>query len=216
MRRSPSSVVVALVLVTVGCSPPAAPEADLPPARVVEQVVGPGCDVADVDEGVDRSHVAAADAPPASVLYRQVPPTGGRHFAQVHPLVVDAMQPADVRATTHNLEHGAVLVHVDAARLGAETARAVEAWAEQLGAAGFRNVATSAGVLVVAMPQDATTDAAVALRAWGRGLDCDGWDRVTADAFVTSSYGDRGEAPERELAPYPEDNDVLLEDGPFV
>lgn|GEM_PF-3625162 len=184
-------------------------------ARTVTPALADGCQRVTSSEGVDRSHLDAATAPPVAEVYGTVPPVDGRHYGRPHPLVVDASLPADPRATTHNLEHGAIVVHVDAGRLGLETAAQVEDWARQLVAAGFDAPEASSGVLVVAMPLDATTDAAVALRSWGLGVDCTGWDLATADAFVAERYGDRGEAPEGGRAPYPEDNGVLLE-GSFA
>lgn len=187
----------------------------LPSARVVVPGMADGCEEAPDEPGIDRTHLDAATAPAASELYRWVPPTSGRHYARPNPVVVDAASSADPRATTHNLEHGAVVVHVDRGRVGPEVAAAVEDWARGLAGAGFDAPDASSGVLVVAMPVDATTDAGVSLRAWGAGIDCDRWDRATGDAFVVRHYGSRGDAPESELAPYPDDNGMLLE-GSFI
>lgn len=184
-------------------------------ARTVTPTLAEGCQRVTASEGVDRTHLDAATAPPVAEVYRTVPPIDGRHYPRPHPPVVDASLPADPRATTHNLEHGAIVVHVDAARVGLETAEQVEDWARQLVDAGFDAPDASSGVLVVAMSVDATTDAGVALRSWGLGIDCADWDRATADAFVADRYGDRGEAPEAGRAPYPQGNGVLLE-GSFA
>lgn len=214
-RAALPALALALGVLASGCAPGAASE-ELPLARVVGSGLGEACTRADVDEGIDRRHLEPSTAAPPAALYRQVPPTSGRHLGVVHPLVIDASRLADVRATTHNLEHGAVVVHVAGDQLAPDVVAAVEAWARQLADAGFEAREAAAGILVVAMPEEATTDAAVALRAWGHGIDCATWDRRTADAFVVTHYGDRGQAPEGGLAPYPDDNGVLLDPGVFT
>ena len=163
----------------------------------------------DVD---DRDHVDTATAPPPAVLYDTELPAAGPHFPRwVTPADGLPPTPLDVRAVLHNLEHGAVVVWLDDARLGGATLAAVEDWRDQLGAAGFDHDDTGAAVLVSRMPGHVTDDGpVVALRAWGVALDCSRWDLAVADAFVGLHYGTRGDAPEADLGPWPSGNGVLV------
>lgn len=172
---------------------------------------GAGCEDAPVGDISNRDHLDPATAPPASELYDQPLPAGGRHYATPSPLVLELPSTAlDPRAVLHNMEHGAVVVWIDAERVDAATRDDVERWKQQLGTAGFDNRDTGAGIFVTPMPEGVEVDAPVALRAWGVALDCPTWNVAAADSFVAQHYGSRGTAPEAELGPYPADNGVIV------
>lgn len=172
---------------------------------------GAGCEEAPVGDISNRDHLDPATAPPASELYDQPLPAGGRHYGTPSPLVLELPASAlDPRAVLHNMEHGAVVVWVDADRVDAATLADVERWRQQLGVAGFDNRDTGAGIFVSPMPDGVEVDAPVALRAWGVALDCPTWNVAAADSFLAQHFGSRGEAPEAELGPYPDDNGVIV------
>ena len=152
----------------------------------------------------DRSHVDIADAPPADVLYgTEVRPNhSGQHFPQWQPdQERSALVPIDERAVTHNLEHGAVIVWFED---GADprVSDEVATWMSSRRDLGFRS--TSGGGLFASPYPDISSGGAVALRAWGYAMDCERWDPRVADGFLLEHYGERGDAPESSLSPYPD------------
>lgn len=147
------------------------------------------------------------DAPPPEVLYPDLRPTaGGRHLgARVHAVgVVDT--PPDERVTTHNLEHGAVIAYYDPEFLPEDAVDLVERWGSGWNDAGFdQQGEAGVGVVVAPYAGEFTSGKALALRAWGQALDCDDFSVAVADAFLADHFGERGEGPERHLAPYPDE-----------
>lgn len=204
----------ALVAVCLGGCVSFAPSALEQGARTVdpEALAIPACTEVEPGDLDDRDHLEPDEAPPASELYDSDLPTTGPHFGRWSP-VIDGLpaEPMDVRALLHNMEHGAVVVWVNPDLLDVGTLDFVEDWRAQLGAAGFDNEDTGAAVFTSRFPGTVgETDVAVALRAWGVGIDCTGWDLGVADAFVGLHYGTRGAAPESELGPWPSGNGVLV------
>lgn len=167
-----------------------------------------GCEELDVPDLAPTPHLdTLEDAPSPEELYPDLRPTaGGRHLgARVHAVGVVDVAP-DERVTTHNLEHGAVVVYYDPDALDAETIDVVGRWGSGWNDAGFdERGEVGAGVIVAPYRGEFTSGRPLALRAWGVALDCDEFRVPVADAFLAEHFGDRGTAPEGHLAPYPDD-----------
>jgi hypothetical protein len=166
-----------------------------------------GCEVlADREPLPERYHFDAAAAPEADAIYTDTRPThSGPHNQQISPPSLDGFsRQIDERSSTHNLEHGAVIVWYDPQQAdGGE----VSGWAEVLNANGFGENATNSGAAVITAPYEdpgISSGKAVAFRAWGTAMDCDTFDETAANAFVARNFGTRGIGPERTFAPYPE------------
>ena len=166
-----------------------------------------GCEVlAEREPLPERYHFSASAAPEADAIYGEVRPThSGPHTEQTTPPVLDGFsRQIDERSSTHNLEHGAVIVWHDPDQAdGGEIAR----WAEVLNVNGFGDTAQRGGGAVLAAPYEEpgiSSGQAVAFRAWGTAMDCDEFDETVANAFVARHFGTRGIGPERTLSPYPE------------
>ncbi len=184
-----------------------------------------GCEVlADREPLPERYHFEANQAPDPSTIYPDVRPThSGPHTVQTHPIIGDgASRQIDELSTTHNLEHGAVIVWYDPEQVDRSTANAMGDWAGTLNANGFRN--DRGGVAIFVSPYEdpgISSGQAIAFRAWGTAMDCDEWDETVASAFVIENFGTHGIAPERTFAPYPidvlafEDRDVDDSDAPL-
>lgn len=173
-------------------------------AAVAEQTAG--CEHLDVLPLSPTPHLdTLEDAPSAEELYPDLRPTaGGRHLgARIHAVgVVD--EPPDERVTTHNLEHGAVVVYYDPVELPVADVDLVERWGSGWNEAGFDEQGAAGGGVIVA-PYDGTftSGRALALRAWDVAVDCDRFEVPVADGFLARHFGDRGKAPEGHLVPYP-------------
>ncbi len=153
----------------------------------------------------DSSHHDPATAPPADVMYAdaQVRPThSGPHFAGTRQALGGVSpDPLDERATTHNLEHGAVIAWFDPEAVEDDTVNEMEDWMQSRQELGFES---RAGGNIFVSPYPAMTgDKPIALRAWGFALNCDEWNQDVADSFVIDYWGTHGQAPERNLSPYP-------------
>lgn len=177
-------------------------------AEASEARASAGCEQLEVPDLAPTPHLdTLEDAPPPEELYPDLRPTaGGRHLgARVHAVgVVDA--PPDERVTTHNLEHGAVVVYYDADTLADEAIDVLGRWGSGWNDAGFDEAGEAgAGVIVAPYRGEFTSGKPLALRAWGVALDCDEFSVPVADAFLAEHFGDRGTGPERHLAPYPDD-----------
>lgn len=177
-------------------------------AEATEARADAGCEVLEAPDLAPTPHLdTLEDAPPPEELYPDLRPTAsGRHLgARVHAVGVVDVAP-DERVTTHNLEHGAVVVYHDADELDAEAIDVVGRWGSGWNDAGFdEHGEAGAGVLVAPYAGEFTSGKSLALRAWGVALDCDEFSVPVADAFLAQHFGDRGSAPEGHLAPYPED-----------
>lgn len=166
-----------------------------------------GCEVlADRAPLPDRSHFENSAQVDAAAVYTDTRPThSGPHTAGVHPITPAATRQIDEVSSTHNLEHGSVIVWWDPARIDDATAGEIGTWASTLNANGFRRDASGVGVITSPFDDPGIgTGKAVALRAWGVAMDCDTWDETVAHAFALDHFGTHGIGPERQIAPFPE------------
>ena len=164
-----------------------------------------GCEVLVEREPLpDRTHFETNAAPDADSIYGDVRPThSGPHTVGVHPVTASASRQIDEVSTTHNLEHGTIIVWYDPDRVDGNV---IGDWAETLNANGFRRDAGGIGILTSPYTDPGISSGrAVALRAWGTAVDCDEWDETAANAFVIENFGTRGIGPERIAAGYPEE-----------
>lgn len=160
-----------------------------------------GCSVVAQQPSGPATHLEqGAPAPPPALQ----PPTGSAHYQATHPVVPDGSDTQlDSVALGHNLEHGALVIWYDPARVEAATVGEMESWAAELNASGF--VSTLAGASIFVSPFEDPgigSGEAVAMRGWSLGVNCAGWDETAASSFVIEAYGARGGAPEG--APFPE------------
>ena len=157
----------------------------------------------------DSSHFERPDAPPGDLIYPDVRPThSGPHTVQtLPPQPRGSSTQIDEKTSTHNLEHGAIIVWYDPDQVDEDTVEDMGEWAATLNASGFQS--SQGGALVYVSPyQDPgiSSGQAVALRAWGTAVDCDEWDETIGNGFVAQHYGNRGIGPEAPgFAPYPDD-----------
>lgn len=174
-------------------------------AEAEEAYEAAGCAPVDIPPPASTQHLDEP-APSADELYAVRPTHSGPHFSLTAP--VGAFDEyVDERETTHNLEHGSVAVWWDPEQ--AEDTGAIKEWTDtrmRMGfSAGSGQMGSGAGIIAAPFERSLSTGKAVAIRAWGVALDCDQWDQTVADAFLASNYGTRGQAPERTLAPYPDE-----------
>lgn len=152
----------------------------------------------------------AAEAP--EVLYDQRPPTSGRHIGQVAPSgVYDVF--IDERFTTHNLEHGYVVMHYDP-DAPQDQVDELKAWAEE------RTDDDNPKMIVAPAYFDIVDEANFAFTAWNFRQTCDTFDPEVGEVFLTRHYGTAGVAPEKDGTPNhvagqqgvvdPEGEDLLL------
>jgi hypothetical protein len=162
----------------------------------------------------ESSHYPSEVIPPAGVAFGHLeirPTHSGPHAASVYPVSTGAKRPIDEVVSTHNLEHGSIIVWFDADRVAGQT-KDIASWARLLNVSGFAH--GQGGVGILASPYGGngiSSGKAVALRAWGTALDCDTWNETVANAFVLEHFGSRGIAPEAGAVRFP---DSLLSWGP--
>jgi hypothetical protein len=178
--------------------------------QVEDARLAAGCEILAEQEPLeDRSHVEQASQLDADTVYTDTRPThSGPHTVGIHPVIPDASNQIDEISSTHNLEHGAIIVWYDPDQVEGDTPAEIGDWAEQLNDNGFARA--QAGVGILSSPyEDPGIDSgkAFAFRAWGTAMDCDEWDEDVAYGFVLDHYGTHGIGPERTIAPFP--NDVL-------
>jgi hypothetical protein len=167
-----------------------------------------GCEVlVDREPLPDRSHFPSNASPDPDSIYEDIRPThSGPHSEGVHPVTAASNRQIDEVTSTHNLEHGSIIVWWDPDQVDGSTASAIGGWAETLNANGFRRDAGGIGILSAPFEDPGISSGkAVAFRAWGTAMDCDEWDETVAHAFVIENYGTHGIGPERLAAPYPAD-----------
>jgi hypothetical protein len=183
-------------------------EIELTAAAVADAREAAGCVVTAQNQPQPEpyTHYEPAQAPPADALYTATRPThSGPHFiSPISPVNGIPRNPIDERGSTHNLEHGAVIVWFDPDGVDGTTQRAMEAWQQERAEQGF--VSPRSGGAIFVSPYDGTfsEDKPIAVRAWGQAIDCDEWDETYADGFLIDYYGMHGIAPERSLTPYPD------------
>jgi hypothetical protein len=130
------------------------------------------------------------------------PTHSGPHFAGTNQLLGGVPNdPLDERATTHNLEHGAMIVWFDPDQVDQSTVDEMEDWMLDRMDRGFES--NGGGGIFVSPYDGFTSDKPIAMRMWGQALDCGEWDPTVADAMLIDYYGMHGSAPERTLSPYP-------------
>lgn len=154
----------------------------------------------------DAFHFDANQAPNLSDIYPDVRPThSGPHTAATHPVTASARRQISEASTTHNLEHGTIIVWYDPDQVDRSTATSIGDWAEMLNGNGFRR--DLGGVGIMSSPYDdpgISSGKAIALRAWGTAVDCDTWDETVGFGFVLDHFGSHGIGPEApQLAPFP-------------
>ncbi|MDQ4129450.1 MAG: DUF3105 domain-containing protein [Actinomycetota bacterium] len=204
-----AALAAVVILVAVTRQPPAPTNIAIERTAAVDAFSAAGCGEVDVPALPSSPHLEAG-APPAHELYPVRPTSQGPHLGNVAPVgVADRL---DERVTTHNLEHGAVVVWYDP-DAGVDGG-AIEKWATDRNRAGFDLGRAGAGILASPYRDDFTSGKAVALRAWGTAIDCDQFDPLVADAFLIERFGTRGNAPERGLAGYPNGVLYYASEGP--
>ena len=158
----------------------------------------------------DRQHYTSAEAaPPEDTIYTDGRPThSGPHNERPLGVAPDGFssQVSEV-SSTHNLEHGSVIVWYDPAQAGDQEGE-ITAWVELLNGNGFQEpTGQQAGAGIFRSPYEdpgITSGKAIAFRAWGTAMDCDTFDETVANAFVAENFGTRGIGPENVLAGYPD------------
>ncbi|MDQ3932055.1 MAG: DUF3105 domain-containing protein, partial [Actinomycetota bacterium] len=188
-------------LVILTRQPPPPKDIAIERSAVAEAFTAAGCGEVEVPNLQSTPHLTGgASAPSPRELYPVRPTSQGPHLGNVAP--VGTSDGLDERLTTHNLEHGAVVVWYDP---DAEVdVGAIEEWATQRNRAGFDQGRGGAGILVSDYGDDFTSGKPVALRAWAAAIDCERFDPTVADSFLIERFGPHGSAPERGIAGYPE------------
>lgn len=176
-----------------------------------------GCEVVTERSPLPESfHFEGNEEPPADSIYTDTRPThSGPHLGQVSAVSEDGYSSqVSETATTHNLEHGAVIVWFDPEQAADEDVSAISDWNQTLNNSGFReDPRTGAGV--TSSPYEdpgISSGQTFAFRAWGTAMDCEAWDEDVANAFVAEHYGTRGIAPEGTFGGYPEGAVELVDD----
>ena len=167
-----------------------------------------GCEVLQLDPLASREHLDPATAPPQEVLYTNGRPTAtGPHYANPGPIYSGVRdEQLDERATTHNLEHGSVIVWFDPEQVSDEDIDDIDEFVGTLNESGFASNAGRAGILAAPFTEPGIESGkAIAVRSWAQGMDCDSWDRDYAYGWVAEHFGSRGPSPESALGQYPED-----------
>ena len=165
-----------------------------------------GCEVlTDQEPLTDRQHFDSANQVDADTVYTDTRPThSGPHTVGTHPVTPAASNQIDEISSTHNLEHGTIIVWWDPEQ-AADASGEIGSWAEQLNDSGFSRPA--AGVGILSSPYEdpgIESGKAIAFRAWGTAMDCDTWDEDVAYGFVLDHFGVNGIGPERTLSTFPE------------
>lgn len=141
-----------------------------------------------ISEMADTSHVAEGTDPGP---YNSDPPTSGRHYPGTYP--AGFYDQADLEALptlhegflVHNLEHGYVILWYNCALLDEEGCSDLKAQ--------IRSVIDEHNALkVIAFPRD-TLQVPVVMTSWGRLMQMDEFDQLTASRFISAN---RNKAPE--------------------
>jgi hypothetical protein len=181
-------------------------EIELVSSEVEEARDAAGCEVLTEQQPLpDRSHFESANQVNADSVYTDTRPThSGPHTVGTHPVTPAASNQIDEISSTHNLEHGSVIVWWDPEQAG-DVSDDIGAWAEQLVDNGFSRAPAGVGILTSPYEDPGIASGkAIAFRAWGTAMDCDTWDEDVAYGFVLDHFGVNGIGPERTLAPFPE------------
>ena len=167
-----------------------------------------GCEVLEVTPIDSREHLDPATAPPEEALYTQGRPTAtGPHYVNPGPIFSGVRdEQLDERATTHNLEHGSVIIWFDPEQVDDQAVDEIDALVASLNDAGFASNQGRAGILASPFTDPGIDSGkAIAIRSWGQAMDCEEWDEDYAHGWIAEHFGTRGPAPEAALGQYPED-----------
>lgn len=177
-------------------------------AEIEEARTSSGCEVLQIQPIESRDHLQPASAPPAEALYTNGRPTAtGPHYENPGPIFSGVRdEQFDERATTHNMEHGSVIVWFDPEQVSDEAVDEIDDMVTRLNDAGFANNNGRAGILASPFTDPGIDSGkAIAIRSWGQGMDCDEWDIDYAYGWIAQNFGSRGPAPEALIGQYPED-----------
>jgi hypothetical protein len=157
----------------------------------------------------DRTHFDTAPTSDLSTLYTDTRPThSGPHTPSVHP-VGNFSRQIDEFNSTHNLEHGSIIVWYDPDTLSGGDVSSLQDWAELLNENGFSGSRLAqGGIGIITAPYTdpgIQSGGSIAFRAWGTAMDCDEWDETVAHSFVIDNFGTHGIGPERTFAGFPDD-----------
>jgi hypothetical protein len=168
-----------------------------------------GCEVInDTPSAAPAVHFEAPSAPPADELYPgHRPMDSGPHLQQTLPIIRSgADNQLEERALGHNLEHGSIVAWYDPEQVDRDAIATMEDWSARLIESGFANPRGAVGIFVSPYTDPGISSGkAVAFRAWGYSLDCDGWDETVANSVVLERFGSNGIAPEGRMGPFPSD-----------
>lgn len=167
-----------------------------------------GCEVLQVTPVDSREHLEPETAPPADALYTEGRPTAtGPHYTNPGPIFSGVRdEQLDERATTHNMEHGSVIIWFDPEQVDGDTVDEIDQFVASLNDAGFDENQGRAGILASPFTDPGIDSGkAIAIRSWGQAMDCDEWDEDYAYGWIAEHFGSRGPAPEAALGQYPED-----------
>lgn len=177
-------------------------------AEVEESRASSGCEVLQVQPIESRDHLQPATAPPPDALYTNGRPTAtGPHYENPGPIFSGVRDDQlDERSTTHNMEHGSVIIWFDPEQVSGDDVDEIDALVGGLNDAGFESTGGGAGILASPFTDPGIDSGkAVAIRSWGQGMDCDEWDIDYAYGWIAQHFGSRGPAPEAGIGVYPED-----------
>lgn len=166
-------------------------------ADAEERLADFGCtpleEMADLGAGHFSGQPAELEASPPSEAYAHRPTTSGRHLPSVVATgVYDDY--VDERLTTHNMEHGYVIVWWDP-ELPADDVEEIQTWASEQIENGYEE-------LVAAPYNEPLPDGgSVAMTAWGHRQLCDQFDPQIAEAFLIERH-DSADAPESLAGPH--------------
>lgn len=175
-------------------------------ADIEEAREASGCEVLNIQPVGTNQHIEPAEAPPANVLYTQGRPTAtGPHYTNPGPIFSGVRdEQLDERATTHNMEHGSVIIWFDPEQVSSDDVDEIDDLVGQLNDAGFAENNGRAGILASPFTDPGIDSGkAIAIRSWGQGMDCDAWDIDYAHGWIAENFGSRGPAPEAALGQYP-------------
>lgn len=176
-----------------------------------------GCEVLSEREPLAEAyHFEGGNEPDPDTIYTDTRPThSGPHLAQINAVSEDGYSSqVSETATTHNLEHGAIIVWYDPDGADSGTVSDIREWNRTLNNSGFREDPRTGAGITSAPYEDPgiSSGKTYAFRAWGTAMDCDEWDQDVANGFVAEHYGTRGIAPESFFGPYPEGTIELVGD----
>lgn len=203
--------VVGVAAIVIGTRPAPVETVEVSAEEATEAADTAGCDTPQLTAG-SGAHLEPQSAPSPAELYPERPAHSGPHFGMPMAPVGFIEDGVDERAVLHNLEHGSVIAWFDPSTIDEEDRDEVERWVRERNRAGFS--LGRGGVGVIASPfEDGLDGKAVALRGWGAATDCGDFDVTVADAFLARNFGDRGQAPEGGMAPFPSEALRVVDDA---